>query len=146
MTEDSTYAVLDDGALNALLERPLTELSAGELMAIKDAYAARGIRIYNSANIETVLLAFFAAKVGVPFVQTLSQRAANSVADWSKEVTNAVHKHLTRKGLHQDTPLISLPDKMTDEAWLVLFEMVNANELHGKVHWDETAKTWRAEE
>lgn len=93
-----------------------------------------------------MLLAFFAAKVGVPFVQTLSQRAANSVADWSKEVTNAVHKHLTRKGLHQDTPLISLPDKMTDEAWLVLFEMVNANELHGKVHWDETAKTWRAEE
>jgi hypothetical protein len=35
---------------------------------------------------------------------------------------------------------------MTDEAWLVLFEMVNANELHGKVQWDETAKTWRAEE
>jgi len=146
MTEDSAYAVLDDGALNALLERPLTELSVDELMALKDACAARGIRVCNSASIETVLLAFFAAKVGVPFVQALSQRAANSVADWSKEVTSAVRRHLKWKGLHQDTPLISLPDKMTDEAWLVLFEMVNANELHGKVQWDETAKTWRAGE
>jgi hypothetical protein len=85
-----------------------------------------------------------AGNIGVPFIQTLSQRAANSVADLSKQVTDAVRTHLKRKGCSGETPLIALPDNMTDEAWLALFEMVKSGELCGKVlHWDSDAKAWR---
>lgn len=145
MTGESPRDVLDDDAMRALLDRPLTELTVDELMALKAAYEARGIRIYNSATIETVLLAFLAGKIGVPFIQTLSQRAANGVADLSKQVTVAVRKHLKRKGRPDDSLVIVLPDKMTDEAWLALFETVNANELRGQVlRWDGKALAWRA--
>ena len=145
MNEDSPDTVLDDDALNALLERPFTELSVDELMAMKAAYAARGIRIDNSASLEQVVLAFLAGNVGPPFLQALSQRAANSVVDRSKQVTDAVRKHVKRKGRPGDTPLIALPDNMTDEAWLALFEMVEADELRGKkvVRWDSSASAWR---
>ena len=152
MIEDSPDTVLDDDELNALLERPFTELSVDELMAMKAAYAARGIRIDNGASTEQVVLAFLAGKVSLPFVQalfqTLGQRAANSVADLSKQVTDAVRKHVKRKGRPGDTPLIALPDPMTDEAWLALFEMVEADELHGKkiVRWDSSASAWRPDD
>lgn len=136
---------LDDDALRALLDRPLTELTVDELMALKAAYEARGIRIYNSASIEQVILAFLAGNLGAPFVQTLSQRAANSVADMSKQVTTAVRKHIRRKGRPGNTPRIELPDNMTDDAWLALFETVNASELRGKVlRWDEKAMAWHS--
>jgi hypothetical protein len=144
MNEDSPDTVLDDDELNALVERPFTELSVDELMAMKAAYAARGIRIDNSATIEQLVLAFLAGNVGVPFVQALSQRAANGVADLSKQVTDAVRKHVKQKGRPGDTPLIELPDNPTDEAWLALFEMVKTNELRGKVlRWDSSASVWR---
>lgn len=143
MSEDSPDNVLDDDALNALAGRPHTELSVDELMAMKAAYAARGIEIYNSASMEQLVLAFLAGNVGATFVQTLSQRAANSVADLSKQVTDAVRMHLKRKGRSGETPLIALPDNMTDEAWLALFEMVKSGELRGKVlHWDSDAEAW----
>jgi hypothetical protein len=146
MTEDSPDSVLDDDALNALLERPFTELSVDELMAMKAAYAARGIQIHNSASMEQVVLAFLAGNLAVPFVQALSQRAANSVADLSKPVTEAVRKHAKRKGRLGDTPWIALPDNMTDEAWLALFETVKSGELGGKVlRWDDSASAWRAD-
>ncbi|HUN34166.1 MAG TPA: hypothetical protein VMU95_19360 [Trebonia sp.] len=139
-------APLDDDALNALLGRPLAELSFDELMAIKHAYAARGIRIYNSASVEQMILAFLAGNLGAPFLQALSQRAANSVADVSKQVTGAVQKHVKRKGRSGDTPRIELPGNMTDEAWLALFDVVQAGELNGKVlRWDEKATAWRAD-
>jgi hypothetical protein len=137
---------LDDDALNALLDRPFSQLTVDELMAIKDAYAARGIRIFNNASIEQMILAFLAGNLGAPFLQALSQRAANSVADMSKQVTDAVRKHVKRKGRLADTPRIELPDNMTDEAWLALFEMVEANELRGKVlRWDAKAMAWRSD-
>jgi hypothetical protein len=148
MTDESPAGTLDDDALNALLERPLTELSGDELMAVKATLAARGIRVYNSASTETVILAFLAGNVGVPFLQTISQRAANRVADgvasMSKQVTDAVRKHVRRNGGSDDTPRIELPTVMTDEAWLALFEMVNAGGLRGRVlRWDEKAMAWR---
>ena len=146
MTDDPAATVLDDDALNALLERPFTELSADELMAMKAAYAARGIRIYNSAGIAPMILAFLAGNLGTPFLQALSQRAANSVADMSKQVTDAVREHLRRTGRPGNPPRIELPDNMTDEAWLALFDLVNASELRGKVvRWDEKAMAWRAD-
>jgi hypothetical protein len=145
--QDSEPAArLDDDALNALLDRPLTELSFDELMAMKDAYAARGIRVTNSATVEQMILAFLAGNLGTPFLQALSQRAANSVADMSKQVTEAVSKHVRRKGRPDDTPRIELPAKMTDEAWLSLFEMVEAGDLPGKVvRWDEKTAAWHAD-
>jgi hypothetical protein len=144
MTDDAPGTPLTDDAMRALLDRPFTELTVDELMTLKDAYAARGIRICNGASIETVILVFLAGNLGPPFLQTLSQRAANSVADVSKQVTDAVRKHVKRKGRPGDTPRIELPDNMTDETWLALFEMVNANELRGKVlRWDEKAMAWR---
>ena len=72
MNEDSPDDPLDDDALKALLERPFTELSFDELMAMKAAYAARGIQIHNSASFEQLVLAFLAGNVAVPFVQALS--------------------------------------------------------------------------
>lgn len=137
---------MDDDALDALLNRPFTELTVAELMAVKDACAERGIRIYNNASIEQMILAFLAGNIGAPFLQALSQRAANSVADMSKQVTDAVRKHVKRKGHPDDTPRIELPDNMTDEAWLALFDMVEANELRGKVlRWDAKANAWRSD-
>jgi hypothetical protein len=144
MNEDSPDDPLDDDALKALLERPFTELSFDELMAMKAAYAARGIQIYHSASFEQLVLAFLAGNVGVPVVQALSQRAANSIVDLSKQVTDAVRKHFKQKGSPEDTPLIELPDNPTDEAWLALFEMVESDELRGKVlRWDSGASAWR---
>ena len=144
MTDEPPRATLDDDTLRVLLDRPLTELTMGELMAIRDAYAARGILFYNSASIEHLILAYLAGNLGPPFLQTLSQRAANGVADMSKQVTHAIRKHIKRTGRRDDTPWIALPDNMTDEAWLALFEMVNANELRGRVlRWDEKARVWR---
>jgi len=144
MTDESPGSTLDDDALRALLDRPFTELTVDELMAMKAAYEARGIRIVNSASVEQMILAFLAGNLGTPFLQALSQRAANSVADLSKQVTDAVRKHVKRKGRPDDTPRIELPDNMTDEAWLALFEMVKTDELRGKVlRWDEKAMVWR---
>ena len=135
---------VDDDALKALLDRPFDQLTADDWMAIKDAFAERGIQVYNNASVESMILAFLAGNIGAPFLQALSQRAANSVADISKQVTDAVRKHLQRKGHPDDTPRIELPDNMTDEAWLALFEMVEANELRGKVlRWDAKAMAWR---
>jgi hypothetical protein len=88
-----------------------------------------------------------AGNLGPPFLQALSQRAANSVADRSKQVTDAVRKHVKRKGRPGDTPRIELPDNMTDEVWLALFEMVEATELRGKVlRWDSSASAWRSDD
>jgi hypothetical protein len=138
---------LDDDAMNAVLERPFTELTVDELMALKAAYAARGARIVNSANVEQMILAFLAGNLGTPFLQALSQRAANSVADMSKQVTDAVRKHLKRKGHTDATLRIEIPGRMTDEAWLALFEMVEADELRGRVlRWDEKAVARRADD
>jgi hypothetical protein len=103
IADESPRVALDDDALNALLDRPFTQLTADELMAIKDAYAARGIRIYNNASTEQMILAFLAGNLGAPFLQALSQRAANSVVDMSKQVTDVVRKHLKRKGRPDDT-------------------------------------------
>ena len=150
MTEDSPDTVLDDDALNALLERPLTELSVDELMAMKAAYAARGTPICNSVSTDQVILAFLALNVCQPFLQTLSQRAANAVADLPGQVARVIRKHVKRQGqpdeIHMSLedgaiPWIALTANMTDEAWLALFEMdIMAEELRGKVlRWDEKA-------
>jgi hypothetical protein len=135
MTSESPVGPLDDDALSALLDRPFTELSVDELMAMKAAYAARGVRVVNSASAEQMILAFLAGNLGTPFLQALSQRAANNVADWSKHVTDAVRKHARRKGQSDDTPWVALPDKVTDDALLALFELAQADKLHGKVAW-----------
>ena len=82
MTEDSPDTVLDDDALNALLERPLTELSVDELMAMKAAYAARGIRIYNSVPWEVVAALMAAATVySKAFLETLAKHHADALND-----------------------------------------------------------------
>lgn len=146
MKDESPGVTLDDDALCVLLDRPFAELTVDELMAMKAAYEARGIRIVNGASFEQMILAFLAGNLGTPFLQALSQRAANSVADRSKQVTDAVRKHIKRKGRHDDISRIELPDNMTDEAWLALFEVVNADKLHGKVlRWDADAMVWRAD-
>lgn len=147
MSEESSGHTLDDKALDALLERPLTELSTNELMALKAAFAARKIWIYNSAGTEQMLLAFLAGNLGSPFLQALSQRAANGVADMSKKVTIAVRKHVKRNGHSDSTPQVELPENMSDETWLKLFDLVENGELYGKVlRWDEKVRAWRADD
>lgn len=80
MNEDSPDTVLDDDALNALLDRPFTELSADELMAMKAAYAARGIRIYNSVPWEVVTSLMAAAAIyAKAFLETLAKHHADAL-------------------------------------------------------------------
>jgi hypothetical protein len=58
MTEEHTNDErAADDALTARLDRPLTELTVDELMALKAEYEARGIAIYNSASTDLLLLA-----------------------------------------------------------------------------------------
>jgi hypothetical protein len=138
---------VDDDMLKELLDRPFDQLTADDWMAIKEAFSERGIYVYNSASLDSMILGFLAGNIAGPFLQALSQRAANSVADSSKQVTDAVRKYFQRRGHPEDTPRIELPDSMTDEAWLALYKMVQANELRDKgkvLRWDADAMVWRS--
>lgn len=156
MADDSPGIVLDDDALNAILERPFTELSVDELMAMKAAYAARGIRIVNSASPEQVVLAFIAGNFCSAYIQALAQRAESRVANLPKQVSDLVRKRIKRKGQPEEihisagdeaTATIALTASTPDEAWLALLDLdVTGEDMRGKVlRWDNDAMTWRAD-
>src|ERR1700691_2485440 len=80
MSEGSPDAVPHDDALNALLERPVTELSVDELMAMNAAYAARGVRIYNSVPWEVVAPLMVAVGIySKAFLETLGKHDAEAL-------------------------------------------------------------------
>lgn len=79
MTWDSPDIVLDDDEMRALLERPFSKLSVDELMTLKDAYAAHGIRVYNGLQPADVLLIAAAASYVTMFTQTLAKHNAEAL-------------------------------------------------------------------
>jgi hypothetical protein len=149
MTEESPSAApLSDDELSALLDQPLTELTVDELMALKDAYAARGIRIYNGVPWEVVgpLLAA-GAIYSKAFLETLAKHHADALMD-------AVRTRIRKNGKARE--VLVGPDDGTaaklvitastpDEARLALLDLdVTAEEVRGKtLRWDKDAMAWR---
>lgn len=141
--------------LDATLDRPFTEMTVDELMARKAEFEARGIRIYNGASPEQVILALMAGNFCSAFLQALGQRAGNNVANLPKQASDLVRKHVKRGG--RDEYHISARDEATativittgtpDDAWLALSEVdVTAPEVRGKrLRWDNDAMVWRAD-
>jgi hypothetical protein len=148
MTDESLGHTLDDDALSALLERPLTDLSTDELMALKDAYAARGIRIYNSVPWEVAApLMALAAVYAKTFVETLAKHHADAVND-------AVDTRIRKKGKTRElligpedgsAAILIITNETPDEARLALLDLdVTAEEVRGKaLRWDDDAVAWR---
>ena len=92
MTDETPDTVLDDDELSALQARPLTDLSVDELMAMKAAYAARGIRIVNSVPWEVVAPLLAASAIySKAFLETLGKHNAEWVID-------KVQARIRRKG------------------------------------------------
>ncbi len=71
--------------LAARLDRPLTELTVDELMALKDEFEKHGVRVYNSLSPE--LLALLSAAAGAAAIytkalmETLGRRSGEAFAD-----------------------------------------------------------------
>jgi hypothetical protein len=137
----------DDEALRALLDRPLTELSVDELMALKDAHAERGIRIYNGLPPTEVLLVAAAASYLTVFTQTLAKHNAEALVD-------AVRTRFRRKGKTLEL-LVGTGDDaaaafivtgdLSDDAKLAMLDVdVTSDELRGKfLRWNDEAMAWR---
>jgi hypothetical protein len=130
------------------LDRPLTELTVDELMALKDAYAARGIRIYNSVPWEIIAPLLTAVPIySKAFLETLARHNA----EW---LINAVHDRIRKNG--RVTELVVGPENgaaatlvitgsTPDEALLAVLDLdVTAEELRGKeLRWDPSTEAWR---
>jgi hypothetical protein len=150
ITDESAGATLGDDALRALLARPLTELSVDELMALKDAYAARGIYFYNSASPEQFLLVAAIAIYSKAFLETLAKHNADGLIE-------AVRARFRKNGKTREllvgpedgsAATLVITSKTPDEARLALLDLdVTAEELRGKtLRWDEKTMTWRPDD
>jgi hypothetical protein len=141
--------------LGAMLDRPFTEMTVDELMALKAEFEARGIHIYNGASPEQVILAFLAGNFCSAFLQALGQRAGNSVANLPKQASDLVRKHVKRGGREEyhisagdeATATVVITTGMPDDAWLALPEVdVTAPEVRGKrLVWDNDGMVWRTD-
>jgi hypothetical protein len=136
--------------LDALLDRPLTEMSVDELMALKAAYAARGIRIYNSVPWEVV--APLVAATGIytkAFLESLAKHNAEALLD-------AVHAWVSKNKKGETIAFLAAADgdeiakfvvtgDLPDAARLALLDLEVVSEaLRGKtLRWDEKALAWR---
>ena len=136
--------------LDALLGRPLTEMSVDELMALKAAYAACGVRVYNSIPWEVV--APLVAATGIyskTFLETLAKHNAEALIE---AVTTRIRKNGKNRELLVGTQdgnaaTIVVTSTTPDEARLALLDLdVTAEEVRGKtLRWDENAMAWRAD-
>lgn len=129
-------------------DRPLTELTAAELMSLKAAYAARGIRIVNSVPWEIIApLLAGAAVYSKAFIETLAKHNADSLA-------SLVHDRFRRNGKTTEVIVgtgdssaatLVITADLPDEARLALLDLdVTAPELRGKeLRWDSAAGEWR---
>jgi hypothetical protein len=150
MNEDPLDTVLDDDALNALLERPFTELSVDDLMAVKAAHAARAIRIVNSVPWEVVApLLAGAAMYSKAFLETLAKHNAEALID-------AVHSRVRKNGkttaflVHADGDAVAkfvVIGDLPDAARSALLDPdVIVEALRGKLlRWDGDAGVWRTD-
>jgi hypothetical protein len=138
--------------LTAWLDRPLTELTVDELMALKDEFEKRGVKVYNSWRLSSLApeswpLLGAAAIYAKTFLEALAKRHADALEDF---VETRVH----RKGKPDEYRIgvddgsaatIAITADTPDEARLALLDLdVTANELRGKLlRWDSDASAWR---
>ncbi len=153
MTDEQTDA--EPGAVDPLaawLDRPLTELTVDELMALKDEFAKRGVGVYNdwlplSLTPENLALATAAAIYAKTFLETLAKRHADALED-------LVEARIRRKGKPDEYHIgvddgsaarIAITADTPDEARLALLDLdVTADEVRGKtLRWDGSASAWR---
>lgn len=122
--------------MTALLDRPLTELTVGELMALKAEFAARGIAIYNSVSPEMVFLIGLGIIYSKAFMETLGKNHAEAPSE-------AVRTQLRKKG--ETRELLVGPDDAAaatlvitsdtpDEARLAVLDLASNARLPGRVH------------
>jgi hypothetical protein len=141
--------------LAARLDRPLTELTVDELMALKDEFEKRGVRFYNSWRLlsltpENLALATAAAIYAKTFVETLAKRHADALED-------LVETRLRKNGKKTEaeigaddgsTATVVVTADMPDEARLALLDLdVTADDLRGRrLRWDAATSAWRADQ
>jgi hypothetical protein len=141
--------------LAARLDRPLTELTVDELMALKDEFEAGGVRLYNcwclsSPTPEPWLLLGAAAIYAKTFLETLAKRHADALED-------LVEARVRRKGKPDEYRIgvddgsaatIAITADMPDEARLALLDLdVTSDAVRGKVlRWDSSASAWRPDD
>lgn len=153
MTDDQPARAepgLTDEELSALLDRPFTELTVDELMAIKAAFEVRGSLVYNHYFAFEALTALSVAGVAYfkAYLETLAQHHAEATI-------NAVRRRF-RHGDKAELLLgprdgsaawIVVTPETPDEARLALLDLdVTAQDFRGKeLRWDAEAMAWRPE-
>ena len=148
MTDESPGVTLDDDALRALLDRPFTELTTDELMALNAAYAARGFRIVNSVLWEVIAPLMAATTIySKAFLETLGKHNVEALMD-------AVRTRIRKNGKTREllvgpedgaAATLVITASTPDEARLALLDLdVTAEDVRGKLlRWDEEAMAWR---
>ena len=135
--------------LAAMLDRPLTELTVDELMALKEEFEARGVLVYNRFWASPEMLALLAAAsiYSKAFLETLAKHHADAVADLLRR---SLHKNGTTTeaeiGLDDGSAAtIIVTEDLPDEARLALLDLdVTSDELRSKtLRWDSSASAWR---
>jgi hypothetical protein len=147
---DSPDTVLDDDALRALLDRPLTELSANELAALKAAFEARESTVTNRIALDIVAPLGIAGVVySKAFLEALAKHHADALSDAVR--TRILKRGKTREVLvgpeDGSAAILIIENQTPDEARLALLDLdVTAEEVRGKtLRWDEKAMVWRAD-
>jgi hypothetical protein len=150
MTDESEAEGAQPTAEDALvtgLDRPFTEMTVDELMALKAEYEARGISIYNSLSASELVLVGLALAYSKTFVETL----AKNNADW---LSDAVGFRYRKSGKGREVLIgadngaaatLVITSDTPDEARLALLDLdVTADDLRGRnLRWDSQSKTWR---
>lgn len=134
--------------LAARLDRPLTELTVDELMELKVEFEARGIRVYNSASPELLMLLAGTAIYSKAYLETLAKHHAEGLIE-------AMRTRFRKNG--KATELLVGPDDgaaatlvitsdTPDEARLAVLDLdVTAEDVRGQLlRWDAEAETWRS--
>jgi hypothetical protein len=135
--------------LAARQDRPLNELTVDELMALKDDFAKRGVRLYNCLSICPESWPFLgaAAIYAKTFLETLAKRHADALED-------LVESRVRRKGRPDEYRIgvddgsaatIAITEDTPDEARLALLDLdVTADAVRGKLlRWDVGSSSWR---
>lgn len=129
------------------LDRPFTEMTVDELMALKAEFEARGIAIYNGATTDALILAAMIAPYTKAFLETLGKNNADAL---SGAVRARIRKRRKARELLVGTggdaaATLVITSNTPDEARLALLDLdVTAEDLRGKrLSWDAETGRWQ---
>jgi hypothetical protein len=133
--------------LAAMLDRPLTEMTVDELMAIKAEFAKHGVRVYNSLPPEVWVFLGLAAIYSKAFLEALARRHADALADLVRTRFRKNGK-TTELSISVDggaSAVVVVTGDLPDEARLALLDLdLMADEMRGKeLRWDDDTSAWR---